>query len=602
MRKILIFVFIFIIYFTSFGVKIITNFNENIDAEFVSVSRIQNEVMIFYKINNNLARMSISDIKSIEFSEEEKDKMYISLDKGYSFKAEFESIEGEYLILRNKETLFKINKSDLNIITLKKRIESDIINTEFGKFHMSPIEIISDIYWKVKTEYGILSIPSEKIVSDFMPGVTNEGKNLVYFYNGDYFFYNKVLLEDSKFKFEILNFNIKVDKKNILFLKDKDYIPNKNRYTKKIKMNINNLEYLVDNFDINGNKIIFNNNEIINPDIKFLSRSIVNIYILSDLFFGGVTAKNNVLYLSGYSKKLYVIDMIKGINKIYKLNSYSYDFPVLFKDKLYVSGYRRGLIEVDLNNHNIFEKEIDPIYSNISIINDKLKVIHLWSNYLYFLDENNNIIKRYEIKTSKFSPIIDYDGNIIALDIFGNLYKFDKELNLICNINLNGKIQNFDIDKNNNIYISGPDNKFTILDKNGNIIYQYLLPDIPYSYPLINEKNNEVYISLLDGYLYSLKNGKINKLINVGLVPGSGILTEKYIILNNLKYDILLIDKESKKILEKYHLGYSNKLSIEDGFLYAASSKGVISIIDINDKEVFQYKFNSQHIGNPNIK
>ncbi|MBM7558915.1 PQQ-like beta-propeller repeat protein [Marinitoga litoralis] len=602
MNKMLILLFAFIFSISTFSVKIVNINNEIIDCEFISMSRTQNEVQIFYKINNKVSRISINDIKLIEFSPEEKDNMYFSLKNGYSFKAEFERIDGDYIILKNKETLFRINKNDLNIITLKNRVISEVINTEFGKFHINPLEIVSDIYWKVKTKYGILLISSQKILSSFMPDITSENKNLVYLNNGDYFFYNSVLIEDSKFKFEVLNYIIETGKEDILFLKDKSYLPNKNRFTKKFKLNINNNEYFVDDFEIYGNKIIFDDVEITNPDINFISKSIVNIYILNDIFFGGVTSKDNNLYVSGYSKKLYSIDMTRGINKVYNISSYSHDFPVLYDNKIFLSGYRKSLIEVNLTNDKIYEKEMKDTFSSISIINENYKVIHLYSKYLHFLDKNNNIVKSFEIKTSKVSPLIDYDGNIITLDISGNLYKFDNNLNLLFKLSLNDKTESFSIDKNNNIYISGPDKKFTVLNKNGDILYQYELPDIPYSYPLIDEKNNEVYISLFDGYLYSLKNGEINKLLKVGLVPGAGVLTENYIILNNLKYEIILIDKKSKNIVEKCHLGYSNKLSIENGFLYAASSKGVISIIDINDKETYQYKFNSQHTGNPNIE
>ncbi|WP_459996082.1 PQQ-binding-like beta-propeller repeat protein, partial [Marinitoga arctica] len=484
-----------------------------------------------------------------------------------------------------------------------ERSESTVIYTVFGRFNFTPIEIYSNKKWKINTPYGIFELPSNMILSAFLPDINSLNKNIIYLFNGDYFFYNSVWLKDSLFNFSVYNYTIKVPKKNILFLKDSSYNPKLIHSDKPYRININNELYLLNDFIIKDDKIYLNNKIIKNPKILFISNSIINLFILNDKFLSGISAKDNTLFVSGYSKKFYEIDIIKGIKNTYNLETYSYDFPTIINNKIYLSGFNKsGIFIIDLINKNSQKIKTPSLYSGISIINKSKYLIHLWSKKLLLYNINNDIINSFNVITSKRSPLIDYEGYIIDLDISGNLYKFDSNLNVIWKLELKGKTDYFNIDKNNNIYINGPDNKFSIIDKNGNLIYVYSLEDIPSSFPLIDEEEDIVYVSLKNSYLYALKNNKVLWKTYVGLVSGTGVLTKKYIILNNLKNEILFINRADGKIEKALHLGYSGFLSMDNnGYLFFSSSKGLIAIIDVNDQVINQYKFNIYHTGNPYI-
>ncbi|SHE97623.1 hypothetical protein SAMN02745164_01534 [Marinitoga hydrogenitolerans DSM 16785] len=598
MKKWLILFLLFVNFTYLFGVKIITTSNDSLTGTFLSINAYQ----LFFKIENKVNKLPINEIKTIEFTPTEKSNMFFSLKNYYTFKGYLEKIEKDYFIFKDSNILFKIYKSDLKIAVSKNRVTTNRISTKFGNFHFSPIEIISDKFWKIKTEYGEMILPSIVIESSFRPNISSENKNILYLNNGDYFFYDTVNLKNSLFDFFIYNFYIQIPKEKILFLKNHSYIPKKVKSNKLYRLNINDKDYYIDDFDIKENKIYIENKIIETPKIKFLSQAILNLYIINDIFYSGVSANNNSLFISGYSKKLYKLDLINGIKNIYDLNSYSYDFPVIYNNKIFLSGFRNNLIVIN-NEKSLKEFNVGELYSGVTILNKDKYLMHLWSDKLLVFNSKNETINSFKIKTSKRSPLIDYENNIIDLDIFGNLYKFDNNLNPIFHISLNGKTDYFNIDTKNNIYISGPDNKFTILDKNGNLLFSYNLDDIPYSFPLIDEFENTIYIALKNKFLYALNNGEILWKTYVGYAPGTGVLTKKYIILTTLNHNIIFVNKENGKIEKEYKLGYSTNLSMdENGFLYSASSKGVVSIIDVNDKVVNQYKFNAQHTGNPNIK
>ncbi|WP_129409547.1 hypothetical protein [Marinitoga lauensis] len=439
-------------------------------------------------------------------------------------------------------------------------------------------------------------------MSSFRPNISSENKNILYLINGDYFFYDSVFIKNSLFNFYIYNFSIQIPKNNILFLKNHSFTPLKIKSKKIFRLNVNNKNYFLDDYEIKNNKIILDNIVIEDPDIKFISNSIINLFILSDVFYSGISVYNEKLYVSGYSKNLYELSYSGKIINKYNIGSYSFDFPVIYNNNIYISTFRKNLIIVDLNSKKIGKINISNLYSGITVLNKNQYLIHLWSNYLHLM-EKENIVSSLNTKTSKRSPLIDYEGNIIDLDINGNLKKLDRNFNIIFEISLKGRTDFYNIDIDNNIYINGPNKTFTVLDKNGNLLYSYKMSDIPYSFPLIDNNTRIIYLASKDLYLYSLKNGKVLWKTKVGYVPGVGILTNKYIILNNLAHKILFINKNTGKIEKEFRLGYSTNLSMDkNGFLYSASSNGVITILDVDDNPINQYKFNVQHTGNPNIK
>lgn len=599
MKKMLILFVVFLNFINLYAINITTLENEQIGGIFISMTNNQ----FFIKAGKKISKVPLSKIKNFTLTEEEKKNMFFSLKKNYTFKGYLYRIENDTFIFKNKNSVFRVYKDELKSIVTKKRIESSIISTTFGEFKFSPIEIYSDKAWKIKTPYGIFEIPSEMILSSFLPDINSSNKNIIYLSNGDYFFYNSVWLKDSLFSFSVFNFTLKIPKEDILFLKDSSYIPEIIHSDKMFRINVNNKLYLLNDFNIKDNKIYLNNEIIENPKILFISNSIINLYIFNDKFTSGISAKNDSLFVSGYSKKFYEIDIINGIKNIYNIGTYSYDFPTIYNNNIYIAGFNeKNLYIIDLNNKNFKIVDVNTPYSGVSIINDSKYMIHLWSKKLLLFNSKNEVINSLDVITSKRSPLVDYEGNIIDLDISGNLYKLDSNFNILWKVELNGQTDYFNIDKNNNIYVNGPDNKLTVLDKNGNISFTYELEDVPYSFPLIDENENTIYVSLNNSNLYALKNGKVLWKCYVGLVPGNIVLTRKFIILNNLNYDILIIDKKNGNVIKSLSLGYSGSLSMNDaGYLFFSSSGGVIAIIDINDTIINQYKFNQYHTGNPSL-
>ncbi|WGS64490.1 hypothetical protein [Marinitoga aeolica] len=598
MKKILIFILILVNITILFGIKIVSFSGEILNGEFLSMTNTQ----LFFKVNGKVSKLPIQEIKNVEFSPEEKSNMFFSLVNNYTFKGILKKIENDYFVFKNSEKTYRISKKDLKIIISKKRVESKILATNFGRFHFSPLEIISDKFWKVNTDYGILILPSESIQSSFRPNISSENKNILYLTNGDYFFYDSISIKNSLFNFYIYNFSIQIQKSNILFLKDHSFSPLKIKSKKLFRLNVNDKNYFLDNYEIKDNKIILENEIIKNPNIKFISNSIINLFILPDVFYSGISTYNEKLYVSGYSKNLYELSYSGKILNKYNISSYSFDFPVIYNDNIYISNFRKNLTIVDLKSKKIKEVDISDPYSGVTILNENRYLIHLWSKYLYLI-EKENIISSINTTTSKRSPLIDYEGNIIDLDINGNLKKIDKNFNIIFELSLNGKTDFYNIDIDNNIYINGPDKTFTVLDKNGKMLFSYKMENIPYSFPLIDNKTHTIYVTSKDLYLYALKDGKILWKSKVGYFSGTGVLTDKYVIINNLTHEILFINRNNGKIEKIFNLGYSHNLSMDkNGFLYCASSNGVIAIIDVNDNPINQYKFNIQHTGNPNIK
>ncbi|NUU99367.1 hypothetical protein XO12_04355 [Marinitoga sp. 1154] len=581
-----------------YAVRIIPLSGNIIEGKLLSINNSQ----IFLKVNNKVTKLPVSEIKTFEFSDDEKEKMFFSLNNNYTFKGYLIQIKNDIFIFKNDDKFFYIHKNDLKIIVTKRRIISSIIATDFGRFYFTPVKIISNKLWTVKTRYGIFSLPINTIKSSFRPDISSINKNIVYLTNGDYFFYNSVSIKDSLFDFSIYNFNINIPKEKILFLKDYSYNPLKISSEKIYRLNINGNNYFLDDYKIYDNKIFLDNTVIENPKIKFISNSIINLFVINDVFYSGVSIDEEYFYAIGYSKKLYEFDISHGIHHTYNLNSYSYDFPVIYDNKIFISEFRNKLSIIDKETNKTKYLKVDNPYSGVTIFNEKDYLLHLWSEKLLLINDEN-ILYSYNVITSKRSPLIDYEGYIIDLDIDGNLYKFDSNLNIVFYINLNGKTDYFNIDSMNNIYICGPDKNFTVLDKNGKLLYSYELDNIPYSFPLIDEKNKIVYVASKDTYLYALKNGNILWKKKIGYVPGTGVLTEKYIILNTLDQDILFINKTTGVVEKSFNLGYGANLSMDNkGFLYFASSKGIVAIIDVNDFVLNQYKFNPKHTGNPYIK
>lgn len=598
MNKWLIAFFLLFNIILAFPIKIITFSGNTLSGDLISINNSQ----VFFKTDNKINKIPISEIKELSFTEKEKENMYFSLTNGYTFKGYLKDINKNYFEFVSKKSFYKINKNDIKIIVIRHRATSNIIATNFGRFHFKPIEIISDKLWKVETKYGIISISSALIQPSFRPDIDSFNKNILYLNNGDYFFYNNLTLLDSTFLFNINDFNIQISKKDILFLKNKYFTPKIIHTNKKFRLNINNKYYFVDSYDIKNNKIILNDKIIENPKINFISNSLVNLYILNDVFYSGLSVDNNSIFISGYSKILYELDIESGIKNTYKLNSFSYDSPVLYKNYIIFSGFRNYLIMIDRSNNKIEYTNIKSPYSSASIVDENKYVVHLFSKKTYLYNFNGNMIKEIDSITSKRSPLINYNNKIIDLDRYGNLKIFDKNLNLLIQKNLDGKTDYYNIDEDNNIYICGPENNFTVTDENGNILNTYKLNKTPSSFPLIDKKTKNIYIVANDYYLYALNNGKILWKKKVGYVPGAGVLTKNYIILNNLNHDILFISKDDGKIVDSFHLGYSSILTMDSrGFLYSASSNGVVAILDTNEEVINQYKFNTFHTGNPLI-
>ncbi|NUU96692.1 PQQ-binding-like beta-propeller repeat protein [Marinitoga sp. 1138] len=598
MKKMLTFLFL-MFYSLIFSITIDTLDNQNYTGTFLSMNR----ALVFIKDHNNkIQKISLSMIKDMNFTREEKENMYFSLNNTYTFKGAFERIDGDYFIFKNDNAIFYIKNSDLKIVVVKKRVLSSYVATIFGEFRFNSIKIISDKLWKVSTNYGIIEIPSNYILSYFRPNLSSKNKNIVYFKNGDFLFYENIEIKNGLFIFKALDFSFYASAEDIIFLKSKNYIPQIDSFKEMYKLTINEKEFYTKSFKIVNNSLVFDNYSFKNPKIDFISRSIVNLFVSEDSFIGGISVNNNRIYVSAQSGLFYIFDFYGNLIKKFSLKSFAVDPPVIYKNKVFVSTIRKSLYVIS-NDSTITKFDFDTISAGVSIKSQNTLLLPTWYRGFFILDQNLKVLKSFDTKMSKFSSIIDHEGNIIFLDAYSNIMKLDKGFNILFSKQFGDEALTtyFNIDKDNNIYVNGPYVTFTVFDKNGNILWKVDLDDLPYSYPLI-DKDKTVYVSSKGKYLYALKNGKILWKKYIGYIPGTGILTKNMIILNALDHNVYFIDKKTGNIIKKYHLGYSKMLCSDDNNIFFAGSNGVIAILYLNEDIISQYKFSCKHTNNPYIK
>ncbi|WP_459996581.1 hypothetical protein, partial [Marinitoga arctica] len=117
MKKMLILFVIFISFIHIYAIKIRTLENENIDGEFISMTN----NLFFLKINKKINKIPLSNIKDFTLTQKEKEKMFFTLKKNYTFKGYLIKIEDDFFTFKNKNSLFKIYKDEIKSIIIRER-------------------------------------------------------------------------------------------------------------------------------------------------------------------------------------------------------------------------------------------------------------------------------------------------------------------------------------------------------------------------------------------------------------------------------------------------------------------------------------------------
>ena len=320
-------------------------------------------------------------------------------------------------------------------------------------------------------------------------GVFSEFKKL----SSDNNNFNKIILLDKNFKFQLTKATENKNWKDIFFSKNNNL---KNfKYSNEFKLIYKSRK--ISKYDINQN-LLYENDNFITSDTNG------NLLIYS-------VENNNILQKFNFYKKKY-----KNIKK--KLNIIVEENIVYVSDNLgflYAYDYEKNKI-IWAKNFKI------PFRSNLKIIEDKLAAANQ-NNNLYIIDKNSGdnlkLIPTEEtiIKNDFINNLSADEENLYFLNTYGSLYSIEidsKKINWFINLNQSIELNpsnlffgNQIVIENNKLVVSS--NNFTyILDtNNGSIIYKknfssLIKPIINNDYLFLISKNN-LLISM------NLRNGKI---------------------------------------------------------------------------------------------
>ncbi len=336
---------------------------------------------------------------------------------------------------------------------------------------------------------GIWQSENETSQKKISKGVFDEFKK----FNSTNNSFNKIVLLDKDFKFQLTKARKNKNWKDIFFNKNN----NLNNFTYNNKFKLERKSKKISKYEINQN-ILYENGNFITSD------SIGNLLIYS-------TENNNFLHKFNFYKKKY-----KKIKK--KLNIIVEENIVYVSDNIgfmYAYDYVRKKI-IWAKNFKV------PFRSNLKIIKNNLAAANQ-NNNLYIIDKNSGgnlklIPTEETIIKNNFINNLSTDGkNLYFLNTYGSLYSIDidsKRINWFINLNQSLELNpsnlffgNQIVLENSKIVVSSNNFTYVLDSKNGSIIYKknfssLLKPIINNDYLFLLSKNN-LLISM------DLRNGKI---------------------------------------------------------------------------------------------
>ncbi|BBA85184.1 glucose-6-phosphate isomerase [endosymbiont of Sipalinus gigas] len=384
-------------------------------------------------------------------------KLFINLKKinknnlNYLFNNDYDRFS-KFSFLKN-DILIDYSRNFLNLEILKLLIKLSI-NFNIDKFIKNEINIKNNLIISDKDIYKFF-ISNDKI-NIFSKFLSKKKINILLKLKYEYSLYEKKILfliniyDDNLFFFYIIKFLNKYKKKNLILL----------------KININNIDVILNKYDINLNNSLFfafiekdiNINYILKLNSKF------NFNILDNtLFF--IKNKSNIINIF-LKYKIYNFKYIENIKN--NINFYLnigllisiYTNLNVFYDLIYGIIYFRNYIYNNLNSNISFILGIIDIW-NVFFLNKKNKyIVSNIKNSIFFIKKynykikNNNFIKNnYFNKNLSFDYLLyinnikdEYISKIFSIieniTFFNNKYikntnYFDKSLNIIIIKNIN---------------------------------------------------------------------------------------------------------------------------------------------------------------------